>query len=318
MNELRLDAALPLLQSVLHDNSFPTAIPKELWPTPGLIEGCESGYDGTMCSACESGFTAVDGSLCRRCEDKSVVITAAVFVCLLLLLVVLGLTFNAVLSKGQTTVSVAAAKVLFSHLQTVAIALRLPFQFPGFLRELFEGMNSVSSVNTDVLRLDCMLAGGSGDGRAVEQVTSDVGVALPMDSRFIARSIVTLCIPLMLVAVAAVFWSVWPCVRAACCAPCAYAVLAMERKSRSHSATSPSIRQKSFRGIGRLPASTPSIGGPSDALHSDDKISAVDSKVSLSQSTRQASPRLSAYPGVQNAPFDEKSTVSPLLAVSQR
>lgn len=185
-----------------------------------------------MCSSCDGGFTPVDGTKCRQCEDRRLVIVAAVLVGLLLLLVVLGLTFNAVISKGQTTVSVAAAKILFSHLQTVAVALRLPFQYPPFIRDLFEGMNSMSSVNTDVLALDCLLAGETGSGTTTAAV-SEAGLSLPLDSRFIAKSIVTLCIPLLLIGFAAIFWCMWPITRAICCAPCAAIASAVDARQRA-------------------------------------------------------------------------------------
>ena len=234
---------LPLLNDVLLQGSFPSAIPQDLWPVPGAVEGCSDGYDGTMCSSCEGGFTPADGTKCRQCEDRAVVVVAAVFVCLLLLLVVLGLTFNAVISKGQTTVSVASAKILFSHLQTVAVALRLPFQYPPFVRDLFAAMNSMSSVNTDVLALDCLLAGDT----EAEAGDSDDSPRLPLDSRFIARSIVTMCIPLMLIGMAAVFWAVWPSIRMVCCWPCARAVQACVALSSSDDAGSPSSPRSSAR-----------------------------------------------------------------------
>ena len=163
--------------------------------------------------------------------------------------------------------SVASAKILFSHLQTVAVALRLPFQYPPFVRDLFAAMNSMSSVNTDVLALDCLLTGDAPDHEsttlsasladALNGTRNDLegstdgsdswGPKLPLDSRFIARSIVTLCIPLMLVGIAGVFWCVWPLLRAVCCAPCAAYVASLDakRQARSSLGTSPSTRHRS-------------------------------------------------------------------------
>lgn len=74
-------------------------------------------------------------------------------------------------------------------------------------------MNSVSSVDTDVLSVDCLLAGD-------EEDTGGGSPHLPLQSRFIARSIVVLLMPIAMVSFAALFWCAWPTIRITCCAPC--------------------------------------------------------------------------------------------------
>jgi len=227
---------LPSLNSTLALGSYPSWIPIESWLNPGLIEGCAAGYEGALCSSCVDGHTKADKGACRPCETKEVVIFAAVAIGLLVMIIVLGLTCNAVWSKGRTTVEVTAMKIAFSHLQTVAVASRLPFQYPGFVLRLFAAMDSLSSVQTDVLSLDCLLtpetqstAFPSTDDNSISSGLYN----LPLGSRFIAKSIITLCIPAIIVGIAAIFWSIWPILRAACCLPLARLLACTQPASRN-------------------------------------------------------------------------------------
>lgn len=55
------------------------------------------------------------------------------------------------------SVGMATMKILFSHVQVMAIAASFKLSWPESLLQMFNTMGSVSTVSADVLSLDCML-----------------------------------------------------------------------------------------------------------------------------------------------------------------
>jgi hypothetical protein len=165
--------------------------------SPALEEGCAGGYSGVLCTDCVAGYTRWGKYECRQCQDRILVGLAAAGVVLLVLALIGYLTFNAVRASLQDDVKmdVAAIKIAFSFLQTVSIASTYDLRWPDAVRQLFGVMESVTSLSSEVLSLDCIL-----------QSASQRPSWVPYGSFFLARMVIMLGMPVLLVLVTAVFW----------------------------------------------------------------------------------------------------------------
>jgi hypothetical protein len=212
--------------------------------SPEALESCASGYQGVLCSACEEGFTRWGRYECRKCADRVLVGLAAAGVSVIVLFMVGHLTLNAVRSSLQDSVKmdVAAIKIGFSFLQTVSIASSFELRWPDSVRGLFGVMESVTSVTSDVLSLDCMLLGQQ------ESLSS----FFPNGSVFLARTSIMLSVPFLLVFVVALFWF---CV-APLCGKC-IDQFADERAMRSLSVEESAVQQTITPSGRRRALSTP-------------------------------------------------------------
>lgn len=158
---------------------------------------------------------------------------------------------------------VAILKIIFSHVQVVAIAASFDLRWPPALMEYFNTLNTATSVASDVLSLDCFLQdetaavaiesngdviGDAGDALAASRVSGGtsgaagldgpwphideaavaaltasqaerhaslislsmpdggLAAAMPSGSSFLAKSVVVLLMPLLLVGLVALLW----------------------------------------------------------------------------------------------------------------
>jgi len=202
---------LAALSAVLDSTRPTTARPREEWGASSSQEGCADGYWGTMCTSCRPGFTRWGVYECRECADAATVLSLSVVVVLVVFTGVCVLVLNALRANSKgVKVEVAALKIVFSHLQTVAIAAAFDLQWPELAMTLFSAMSSATSVSSDMLSIDCILEiAASAAGRP----GAAAPVPVPRDSAFLARSVVMLAVPIVLLALAGAFWG---CLLPAC------------------------------------------------------------------------------------------------------
>jgi len=127
------------------------------------LEGCALGHKGTMCSQCVQGYFKNALGQCRECpepEEQGIMpLLQRVAIAVGLLVVFGGLLFNTWRSqnnKGSPAV-VVAAKILFTHLQTVGIINSVDIQFPEVMGQFFGGASVGSSAATSGMALECSL-----------------------------------------------------------------------------------------------------------------------------------------------------------------
>jgi hypothetical protein len=192
------------LSHTLASLGAPSAVPVGLLGNPERDERCDVGYQGVLCTDCQPGYARWGAYGCRKCVDSTSVILGVTAVTLLLLLVIAGLVLGVLKGDKQAKqrVLVPACKIAFSHLQTVAIAASYSLWWPDSVLGLFAGMQSMTSVSSDVLSLDCLLG---------------------EHSSFFWKSGVLLLVPPALFVLIAVFWlALFPPVRCICeRSPCA-------------------------------------------------------------------------------------------------
>lgn len=158
-----------------------------------LTAGCAEGFTGRMCAQCADGFARSGDGGCSRCASRSVV-WLAVFGGLIVGLVVLGyLVFSTLQARGKPNKQhVALNKILLTHMQQLGIAAAFPFAWPEALRSLYSIVDAGSSVSTTLVSVDCLGLGSSA---------------------FQANAYAQLFMPLMLVAVAGLFWCLFWAIR---------------------------------------------------------------------------------------------------------
>jgi hypothetical protein len=119
-------------------------------------------------------------------------VVIAVFVVIAALIIGALRTGRSSSEKKKTVIPVV--KIVFSHLQTVAIAASFNLSWPDVVLDLFNSMQIASSVSADALSLDCALPDFT------RNFNTD-GFSI-----FFARSSVILSSPFILVVIALLFW----------------------------------------------------------------------------------------------------------------
>lgn len=163
-----------------------------------LRQPCADGYFGTLCSACDAGYARAPAAReCVACAGK-----AAVYV-LLLLGVILGavvlgyLISSTIASRGRSSaLYVSMNKLTLVHLQQISLAASFNLKWPKAMTDLFAGMNAASTVSESTLSTEC------------------VSRPFVYESMFLTNTAVTLLLPLVLLVIIFLFWSL----RALCCA----------------------------------------------------------------------------------------------------
>ncbi len=165
---------------------------------------CQSGRTGHLCQRCEPGWTRSPGNVCSTCASPAVQ-WLSLFGGLLLGAILLGYMIRTTLKGTAEAVNqgtaiksyVALNKLLFTHLQQIAIAASFPMNWPPFLLRMFAVFDSSASVSQDLVSVDCM------------QWHS---------SAFVAGTATQLLLPLFIIAVLAIIWSTVAAIRLQPCA----------------------------------------------------------------------------------------------------
>jgi hypothetical protein len=160
-------------------------------------EGCLIGKTGPLCDICSEGWTK-SGTNCKQCKDINVGIPVEAVVSMF---VIIGFAACAYMiratikAKGEPKKpEVIMVKIITTHLQICAMASAFPLAWPSVIRSMFKAMLVVSSVNGEVMSIDCLLAQNGGKG----------------GTKFYAQAIMWLLVPIIIVAGCTLFWgSIW-------------------------------------------------------------------------------------------------------------
>ena len=120
-------------------------------------------------------------------------------------------------TADQKTNSALTLKIAAAHMQVMAIASNLPFQWPPITQGLFRVMDAASSVSEDVIALECMFAdddttmmktnAASNRTRlAAATAAAAAAAADSQDSVVYRTTLLVLIGPLVFLALASVFW----------------------------------------------------------------------------------------------------------------
>ncbi len=124
---------------------------------------CSRGYAGRLCAACLAGFTRAAGDTCVQCPSAAQMWFAALGGVALGIVVLCYLIKTALDGGGENNNKpyVALNKLLFTHLQQIAIASTFPMQWPAALRNMFAVFDASTSVSDTLFSVDCFQWGSS-------------------------------------------------------------------------------------------------------------------------------------------------------------
>jgi hypothetical protein len=156
---------------------------------PEAVERCAAGYAGVLCASCAVGYYPSSGGVCLACG-------AATWILARFLLLVLGVfaALAALLSRAwlrrseSSSKEVQIIKILFSHLQMIAIVGGVQLRWPSEARGFLNAVDTTSSFSTSGLAVECLLGSAS-------------------SSPFL-RTVVVVLMPVGLLAFAFAFWAV--------------------------------------------------------------------------------------------------------------
>jgi len=168
----------------------PVAVPNLVLDAP-KIESCGEGLQGQLCTSCANGYTRSGNFSCRKCASRSFIIAVMVLVVILMLAIV-GFVIHRTLKtkEREGRIEVMIMKIGVSHLQTVALAATFDLQWPVVVLNLFESMDTASSVSPNVVSVDCLV-----------DRNSEVGART-----FYLKSAMILLAPLLFIAAICAFW----------------------------------------------------------------------------------------------------------------
>lgn len=161
-------------------------------------EGCDEGYKGVACASCAAGYAPQGSFQCSLCPEPAVSTSLGLLLGVLVTGVVCLLVYRTLQNGGaEGRLESAAVKVLFTHLQTIAITAALPLQWPEGALAMFDLASATTTISAESFSVDCGLDGGSAPG----------------ESRFFSRSILILFVPVMCIVGGAVLWTfqAWLC-----------------------------------------------------------------------------------------------------------
>ena len=124
---------------------------------------CLDGHDGHLCQRCAPGWSTAQGGTCRPCAAPAlqwlslfggVLIGAAVM--RYIVYTTLEGTAEAVATGAEIVPYVALYKLLFTHLQQIAIAASFPMRWPPLLLSMFSVFDSSASVSAELVSPDCL------------------------------------------------------------------------------------------------------------------------------------------------------------------
>ncbi len=128
-------------------------------------ESCAEGYTGRLCHACDNnwGRDSFDG--CAVCPPKVANFVLTVFGVLTVILILSGfIVYSIQSSADESSTSSMMFKTLAAYGQVVGIASLFPYKWPREVLDLFELMDTVTSVSDRILNTDCALESRRGRG----------------------------------------------------------------------------------------------------------------------------------------------------------
>jgi len=157
-----------------------------------LVPQCDEGHTGHLCKRCEAGWSRAAGDSCAPCASPALQWLSLAGGLLLggallgyMIRTTLQGTAEAVQRGAAIKPYVALNKLLFSHLQQIAIAASFPMAWPPLLLRMFATFDTSASMSQDLVSVDCFGWG---------------------ESAFTAGSVAQLLLPLVVVAVLGAVW----------------------------------------------------------------------------------------------------------------
>jgi hypothetical protein len=156
---------------------------------PKEVEGCATGYEGILCSSCIYGYARSGPFTCSACAPPwQLGVLLAVAICVVFGVVSFVIS-RALKQKGSSTKpEIQLIKVILTAMQQVGIAASFDLRWPSAVVELFKGVDSMSSVSSDALSIDCMTP-----------QRMQVG-------NFFLKSLIVILSPFIIVGTLSVFW----------------------------------------------------------------------------------------------------------------
>jgi len=154
---------------------------------------CTVGHTGHLCGRCALGFARAAERTCRPCASSGLQWLSLLGGILLgggLLTYLIRTTLNS--AGDDLKPFVALNKLMFSHLQQIAIAASFPMKWPAALLSMFSVFNTSASISSDLISVDCFEWS---------------------DSALIAGAATQLLLPFFVLLILVLYWSVC---RAAC------------------------------------------------------------------------------------------------------
>jgi len=156
--------------------------------TSDLKINCAEGYAGPLCANCAQGFAPQVNQECAKCASPAAATVGFIFGLIGGTLALGLLMRTAIKSRGNPAKPhVALAKLLFVHLQQIALAAAFPMEWPAALRGMFAVFDAGSSLGDTLLSVDCL--------------------RLDIASSFVGNRTTQLLLPIVGLIVLAMFWS---------------------------------------------------------------------------------------------------------------
>jgi hypothetical protein len=131
-------------------------------------ESCAEGYTGRLCHACGPnwGRDSFDG--CMECPPKVANMVLTVFGVMAVICILSGFIVYSIRSSAdESSKSSMMFKTLAAYGQVVGIASLFPYKWPREILDLFEAMDTVTSVSDRILNTDCALETRRGQGLSI-------------------------------------------------------------------------------------------------------------------------------------------------------
>ncbi len=131
-------------------------------------ESCAEGYTGRLCHACGPnwGRDSFDG--CMKCPPKVANTVLTVFGVVAVICILSGfIVYSIQSSADESSKSSMMFKTLAAYGQVVGIASLFPYKWPREILDLFEVLDTVTSVSDRILNTDCALESRRGQGLSI-------------------------------------------------------------------------------------------------------------------------------------------------------
>jgi len=123
---------------------------------------CDAGHTGHLCKRCAGGWSRAAGGTCAPCAAPALqwlslaggLLLAAALLGYMIHTTLQG-TAEAVATDAPIKPYVALNKLLFSHLQQIAIAASFPMKWPPLLLSMFATFDTSASMSQDLISVDC-------------------------------------------------------------------------------------------------------------------------------------------------------------------
>ena len=123
---------------------------------------CAPGFEGRLCAQCQAGFSRTGLRECGECAPVHIVWLSLLGGTLLGGIMLGYLTYTTIALRGQASKPyVSLNKMLFTHLQQIAIASAFPFTWPAILLRMFAVFDASSSISDSLVSVDCLEWDGS-------------------------------------------------------------------------------------------------------------------------------------------------------------